>query len=322
MASHLAALRRAWQPAMCRFGALGGCVGNTNNHFLRATVSSMMFRQTHSLVEWARGMEDAGQPARTNWVFVGPNGVGKGTYAKKVAELVGIPHISTGDLVRERIEQDAEFSAKVKACTHAGKLLSDETILSLLLDRFEKGAASGERGFILDGFPRTLHQAEQLSQITDVHLVVHMDAIDEVLVQKCTGRRACAECGRGFNLADVHVPAGPGRPHTIRMPPMPPPDTCAHKMVQRPDDAEEVVRRRLHQFRSQSQPVYDYYHERGLLLDYEIHAGMTETLPEILDTLHAEMAARTGAAAPPHTATVAGAAPEDRSPSSVRIGLA
>eukprot|EP00959_Pyramimonas_sp_CCMP1952_P094250 1971782-Pyramimonas_sp.AAC.1 len=112
MATHLAALRRAWLPLVSRCGTLGGRVGNTNDHFLRAT-APYMGRQTHSLVELIKNMEDTGQPARTNWVFVGPNGVGKGTYAKKVAELVGIPHISTGDLVRERIEQDAEFSANV-----------------------------------------------------------------------------------------------------------------------------------------------------------------------------------------------------------------
>jgi len=248
----------------------------------------------HSLVGHLKDLrkkqvESSGRPARTNWVFLGPNGVGKGTYAKRVAKLMGVPHISTGDLVREKIKTNAEFSAQVKEITHAGKLISDEMIMSLLIQRFKRGAALGEQGFILDGFPRTLPQAVALAKVTDVHLVVNMDACDEVLVQKCAGRRTCSECGKGYNVADVFVSAGPDRAEPIVMPPMPPPKKCSHKMVTRPDDAEAIVKRRLDSFRIQCEPVQEYYRAAGVLMDYEIHGGFEVTLPEILDTLHEAM---------------------------------
>ena len=113
MARHFAALRSTWMPVVSRFDTVVGHAGIARQGLLQSVVPVVTSRQSHSLVELVQRVEHAGQPARTNWVFLGPNGVGKGTYAKKVAELVGIPHISTGDLVRERIEQDAEFSAQV-----------------------------------------------------------------------------------------------------------------------------------------------------------------------------------------------------------------
>jgi adenylate kinase len=166
----------------------------------------------------------------------------------------------------------------MEAITSTGQLLPDAMILDILKERVEKGAEKGEKGFLLDGFPRTVHQAKELETFADVTRVLNLGLREEILIEKCCARRKCRECGKGFNVADINYPGDP----PIVMPPLNPPPECADKMEQRKDDTEEIVRARLQVYKDQSIPVEHYYRERGLLTDFEITAGIPETMPKLL----------------------------------------
>jgi len=224
----------------------------------------------------------------TNWVFLGPPGVGKGTYASRVASALRLPHISTGDLVREEIANKTKLGAEMSSIVSQGHLLPEDMILKLLRCRLARDEAIGEPGFILDGFPRTLSQAEQLSEIAEIQLAVNLSLREEVLIQKCVGRRKCGKCGKNYNLATISLPED-GRWPAITMPPLPPPPECMEYMQQRADDKEEVVRRRLEVYKSEAAPVEQFYANMGVLLGFEITAGIPETLPVLLDVLKPHM---------------------------------
>lgn len=198
-------------------------------------------------------------------------------------------------------------------------------MLQLLNQRIERGKSDGETGFVLDGFPRTVAQAKELLSTEDVQLAVNLQLREEVLVEKCMGRRICKKCGKGWNVADIYLQASGNRPDII-MPPLDPPAECLHFMEQREDDKEDVrnsissscvttlslalqllvlrvclasimgltprmtsviqvIRRRLEVYRREALPVEDFFREQGVLLDYEITAGIPETLPHLLSTL-------------------------------------
>ena len=217
---------------------------------------------------------------KLNWVFLGAPGVGKGTYASRMAKQMGIPHISMGDLVRAEIKGETTIGKEMKALAARGALVPDATVLEILKRRIERGASEGERGFLLDGFPRTVPQAETLSRMIEVTQVLNLTLREDILVEKCCGRRECGECGKAFNIADIRSEK-PGEP-TIVMPPLNPPEKCAHKMTQRPDDTEDVVRARLEVYKKATIPVEDYYRSKGLLSDFAIMGGIPETTPTLI----------------------------------------
>ena len=157
---------------------------------------------------------------------------GWGTYASRISKLMNIPHISAGDLVRDEIKRGTPLGAEMSAITSTGQLLPDQIILDILKLRVAKGIEDGERGFLLDGFPRTVAQAEALRHIAPVQQVLNLTLREEILVEKCCARRVCGECGKNFNIANIDYPAAGGDP-PIFMPPLDPPDKCAHKMEQR-----------------------------------------------------------------------------------------
>ncbi|XP_020572317.1 probable adenylate kinase 1, chloroplastic isoform X2 [Phalaenopsis equestris] len=185
-------------------------------------------------------------PAERNvqWVFLGCPGVGKGTYASRLSQFLGVPHIATGDLVREELSSAGPLAGQLAEIVNRGKLVPDEFIIDLLSKRLERGEANGESGFILDGFPRTIKQAEILEGIMDIDLVVNLKLREEVLIEKCLGRRICSQCGKNFNVASIHLKGENGRPG-ISMAPLPPPPQCASKLITRADDSEDVVKERL-----------------------------------------------------------------------------
>lgn len=156
-------------------------------------------------------------------------GVGKGTYASRVAERVGIPHIAMGDLVRDEIKSGSAKGKEMSDLVKSGRLVPDKAIVDLLLARLDHGKRRGEKGFLLDGFPRTRHQAELLSKVTKVDLALNMALAEEILVEKCLGRRMCGKCGRNFNVANIYLPATATRPE-IKMPPLNPPKRCSAAM--------------------------------------------------------------------------------------------
>ncbi|KXZ41967.1 hypothetical protein GPECTOR_233g540 [Gonium pectorale] len=227
-----------------------------------------------------------------NWVFLGPPGVGKGTYASRVAKTFGVPHIATGDLIRAEIGAGSEMGAQMKRIVASGKLLPDVLVQQVLTQRLDSGRRAGERGFILDGYPRTRAQAEQLLRSTDVGLVLNMGLREEVLVEKCMGRRLCRHCGKNYNIANIHLPASPdGRPEIV-MPPLSPPPECAPHLAVREDDREEVIRHRLEVYKAEASPVEEFFRREGLLVDFEITAGIPETLPRLMPLLQSYVGRR------------------------------
>jgi len=227
---------------------------------------------------------------------LGPPGVGKGTYASRVARHLGIAHIATGDLIRDEIKAGSAVGKQMKDIVSHGKLVPDELIFKLLEQRLQAGKAAGEKGFILDGFPRTQPQAEAVLGQLHPQLALNMSLREEVLVEKCLGRRLCRHCGKNYNIADIKLPASNGRPE-IRMPPLNPPPECAPHLEQRPDDTEEVVVRRLQLYHEQAAPVEAVFRRAGVLRDFEITAGIPETLPGLLAFLQPYAGAAAAAAA-------------------------
>ncbi|OMP03662.1 Adenylate kinase [Corchorus olitorius] len=219
------------------------------------------------------------------WVFLGCPGVGKGTYASRLSNLLGVPHIATGDLVREELAASGPLSKQLTEIVNQGKLVSDEIIISLLAKRLEAGEAKGESGFILDGFPRTINQAEILKDVTDIDLVVNLRLPESVLVEKCLGRRICGQCGKNFNVASINVKGQNGSPG-ISMAPLLPPPHCTSKLVTRADDTEEVVKERLRIYNEKSQPLEDYYRNQGKLMEFDLPGGIPESWPKLLEVLN------------------------------------
>ncbi|XVE68995.1 hypothetical protein DITRI_Ditri09bG0114500 [Diplodiscus trichospermus] len=221
------------------------------------------------------------------WVFLGCPGVGKGTYASRLSNLLGVPHIATGDLVRDELASCGPLSSQLKEIVNQGKLVSDEIIIDLLSKRLEPGKAKGESGFILDGFPRTLRQAEILEGVTDIDLAVNLKLRQEALLAKCLGRRICSECGGNYNVASIDIKAENGRPG-MYMAPLPPPPQCVSKLITRADDTKEVVMERLRIYHEMTRPVEEFYRSRGKLLEFDLPGGIPESWPKLLQALNLE----------------------------------
>ncbi|CAL9081989.1 unnamed protein product [Musa acuminata var. zebrina] len=234
-----------------------------------------------------KGVAPRRDPGSRNvqWVFLGCPGVGKGTYASRLSRLLGVPHIATGDLVRDELAATTPLSKQLTEIVNRGHLVSDEIIIDLLSKRLEDGVAKGESGFILDGFPRTRRQAEILDGVTEIELVVNLKLREDVLLAKCLGRRICSQCGGNFNVASIDIKGENGRPG-ITMPPLLPPEHCMSKLITRADDTEEVVKERLRLYHELSQPVEEFYRIRGKLLEFDLPGGIPESWPKLLRALN------------------------------------
>ena len=190
-------------------------------------------------------------------VLLGAPGSGKGTQAQRLTARRGVPQVSTGDLLREAVAAGTELGRAAKAVMDAGQLVDDRTMLGIIRERLARPDA--KRGFILDGFPRTIVQADGLARLLDeigqpVDGVVLFDIDPLVLERRLAGRRTCRRCGRVF-----HVESNPPRPGELCT------DGRPHDLFQRPDDSEETVRKRLAVYRERTQPLIDYYAAKGLL---------------------------------------------------------
>ena len=216
-----------------------------------------------------------------NWIVLGMPGVGKGTYAKILSKTMDIEHVSAGDLVREEIGRKTDLGKKMQNIVNSGQLLPDEMVVDAVIKKITmpKTKAS-ERGFLLDGFPRTIAQAERLSETVPVDVVLNFTLEEAILVEKACARRKCGECGKGYNVADIDYTTKDGV--RIIMPPLSPPEKCVGKMTMRDDDKEETVRARLEAFKRQSLPVEDWYRKKGMLSEFEILGGIPETTPRLM----------------------------------------
>jgi len=202
-----------------------------------------------------------------------------------VAEKLGVPHIAVGDLLRNEVKQETDQGKKLRNFMEKGLLVPDETVLEIL-GAFLDQSKGENPGFVLDGYPRTAKQAIALSQIEQVHLVLNLFLREDVLIEKCMGRRICTKCNGNYNIADIYRPADDksGKPEII-MPPLPIPDGCKDHIVTRKDDTEEVIRNRLRVYKEESSPLEEFYREKAILTDFEIVGGIPLTFPRLISVI-------------------------------------
>ncbi len=215
------------------------------------------------------------------FVFLGPPGVGKGTYASRIAPKLGIAHISTGDMFREEAERGTALGDRIKAIMAKGELVPDEIVIEALKERLKRDDC--RHGFILDGFPRTIEQADALGAMFKVDAVLNIHMPKDVLIEKISARRVCRECGDIYNVADIQRDG-------IDMPPMLPKaegkcDKCGGELYQRADDKPDVIRERLENYEEQTKPLIEYYRKKGILRDFQAKTGPEKAVPKILDLL-------------------------------------
>ena len=210
-------------------------------------------------------------------VMLGAPGAGKGTQAVNIAKKFGIPHISTGDIFRANIKNQTELGMKAKEYMDRGALVPDEITIGMLLDRISESDCAG--GFILDGFPRTIPQAESLKaalllQDAKIDYAVDIEVPDEVITSRMAGRRTCPKCGATFHT-EFHAPKKEGIC-----------DECGAELVQRADDKPETVIERLKTYHEMTQPLIDFYRGEGVLYAVDGTKTQAEVLQDILGVLN------------------------------------
>ena len=186
-------------------------------------------------------------------VLLGPPGSGKGTQAAKLSASLGVPRISTGDILRRNVAEGTELGKQAKAFMESGKLVPDELVIAMTAERLKEPDTGA--GFVLDGFPRTIPQAEALAKLTALDAVINLFLEPEELVKRSAGRRVCPKCESVY-----HLVTNPPRQAGVC-------DRCGTALVTRPDDREEVVRTRIDTYDRQTAPLVRYYKDRGLLRD-------------------------------------------------------
>ena len=190
-----------------------------------------------------------------NFIFLGPPGAGKGTLAKEAAKFYNIPHISTGDIFRENIKNQTELGKKAKAIIDAGGLVSDEITIDLVKDRLSKDDT--KNGYILDGFPRTIPQAEALEKFAKIDAAVNFDIEDAAVVDRLGGRVCCKDCGQMYHVKTM-PPKVAGKC-----------DKCGGELYTRDDDKPESIQNRLVVYRNSTAPLIDFYRNKNLLVDID-----------------------------------------------------
>lgn len=202
-------------------------------------------------------------------VFLGPPGAGKGTQAKLLSQRMGFLHLSTGDLLREAVKNQTPLGKKAKEYMDRGELVPDDLIVQLIEETMPK-----DGNVILDGFPRTVNQALALEEMLKgkgekISKVLFFDVPDEVIIDRLSGRRVCSKCG-----AVYHVKYNPPKVEGVC-------DLCGGPLVQRDDDKEEVVRKRLEVYRKQTEPLIEFYQERGIIYKLDAGKGVEELFEEV-----------------------------------------
>ena len=209
-------------------------------------------------------------------IMLGAPGAGKGTQAKKIAAKYGIPHISTGDIFRANIKNSTELGNKAKTYMDQGLLVPDELTCDLVVDRIQQEDA--REGYVLDGFPRTIPQAECLTEALNklgskIDYAIDVDVPDDNIVKRMGGRRACVKCGATYHV-EFAAPKTEGVCYT-----------CGDKLVLRDDDKPETVQKRLNVYHEQTQPLIDYYTRQGVLKTVDGTRDLNEVFQEIVDIL-------------------------------------
>ena len=211
-------------------------------------------------------------------IMLGAPGAGKGTQAKKIAAKYEIPHISTGDIFRANIKNGTELGKKAKTYMDQGLLVPDELVVDLIVDRVNQEDC--KNGYVLDGFPRTIPQAEALTDALEklgqkMDYAIDVDVPDENIVRRMGGRRACVGCG-----ATYHIEYAPTKKEGIC-------DTCGGELILRDDDKPETVQKRLDVYHEQTQPLIDYYTKAGILRTVDGTVDIDDVFQAIVDILGA-----------------------------------
>ncbi len=209
-------------------------------------------------------------------VIFGPPGAGKGTQAKMLSEKLGVPHIATGDIFREAVKAGTELGKLAKQYMDRGELVPDEVVIGIVEERLRRPDCS--KGFILDGFPRTIKQAEALDEMLQrmgvkLDAVVNLEVSEDEVVKRISLRRTCRNCG-----AIYHLITNPPKKEGVC-------DKCGGELYQRDDDREETVRSRLRVYRQQTEPLLKFYEQRGLLKNVDGEKPIEEVFKEVLAAL-------------------------------------
>lgn len=211
-------------------------------------------------------------------IMLGAPGAGKGTQAKKIAEKYLIPHISTGDIFRSNMKEGTELGRKAKEYMDQGALVPDELTIGMLMDRIQKEDC--QNGYVLDGFPRTIPQAESLKKALsereqNLDFAINVDVPDENIINRMAGRRVCTSCGTTY-----HIVYNPSKVANIC-------DVCGAELILRDDDKPETVKKRLSVYHDQTRPLIDYYKEAGVLVDIDGTQELNKVFSDIVDILGA-----------------------------------
>lgn len=211
-------------------------------------------------------------------ILLGPPGAGKGTQASSIVEKYHIPHISTGDIFRKNIKEGTELGKKAKEYMDQGLLVPDELVVAIVEDRLQQ--ADCKNGFLLDGFPRTVNQAEALDQAlakmnVAMDKVINVEVDKDILVGRAVGRRICKECG-----ATYHITFNPSSKGELC-------DKCGGTLYQRADDNEETVSKRIQVYLNETQPLIDYYSQKGILATIDGQQDINKVFVDIVASLGA-----------------------------------
>lgn len=205
-------------------------------------------------------------------IFLGAPGAGKGTQAEVISQKLGIPTISTGNIIREALKNATEMGLKAKSYIESGKLVPDSVVIGIIQERLAKDDCSS--GFILDGFPRTIPQAQALDEMgVKIDKVVEIQVDDETIIGRMSGRRVCSACG-----ASYHIVNKPPKKEGVC-------DACGGELVQRKDDAPETVLDRLQVYHTQTEPLKDFYAEKGILRTADGTLGIEKSIEATMKAL-------------------------------------
>lgn len=209
-------------------------------------------------------------------VLLGLPGAGKGTQAVRLVEKYEIPHISTGDIFRKNIKEGTELGKKAQEYMNAGALVPDELVVDLVKDRLQQDDC--KNGFLLDGFPRTIFQAEKLDEFLSesnqkMDIVINLKVEKEALIKRLTGRRVCKDCGASYHIVNI-----PPKKEGVC-------DICGGELIQRKDDNIETVENRINVYEEQTAPLIGYYKEAGSLVDFDGEASLDEVFDAIVQAI-------------------------------------
>ena len=206
-----------------------------------------------------------------NIILLGAPGAGKGTQATRISDAYELPHISTGDIFRENIKNETPIGLTAKSYIDKGQLVPDEVTCKIVEGRLEKDDC--KTGYMLDGFPRTIAQAEALAKIANIDAVINIDVDFSLLMDRLCGRRVCKNCGESYHVSTMNGATNCSR--------------CGGELYQRKDDNPETVESRLEVYKAQTSPLIDYYAKKGVLINIDGNAAPDQVFAEITEKLNA-----------------------------------